>query len=66
MEQQKPIVWVVTYFDKDDPEATVALFDNAYAADKYKEYLINKHTHVAVDPCPVYSVFDTPGMEDTN
>jgi len=53
----EPIIWIVTYYDKGDPEATVAAFDNEQAADTYRAYLKNKHQHVSMDKCPVYSEF---------
>ena len=52
------IVWVVTYYDKGDPEATVTVFNNIQAADTYRAYLINKHQHVSMDKCSIYSEFN--------
>lgn len=50
-------VFVVSYFDKGDPEATVTVFSDKRAAGDYYTHILNKHMNVSFDECPVYDTF---------
>lgn len=50
-------VWIVTYFDEGDIEATVAAFSNKEAAQLYVETFEKLHTYVSLNEVPVYSSF---------
>ena len=51
-------IWIVSYFDDGDNEATVTAFDNNKAAYDYFAWANSKHQHASMDECPVYSEFD--------
>lgn len=50
-------VWIVSYFDSSDSEATVAAFGDEDAAIQYFKYLKKNREHVAIDKTPVYNKF---------
>lgn len=50
-------VWVVSYYDKGDPEATVTVFSDKRAAADYYTHILNKHMNLSLDECPVYNTF---------
>lgn len=60
MENELKTVWVVAYYNKGDKEPTVSVFNNDRAADEYRVHLKEQGCeHVSMDPCPVYSLFNT-------
>lgn len=50
-------VWIVSYFDHDDNEATVSCFEEEEAARQCFEYFKTTHEHVAIDKAKVYTGF---------
>lgn len=50
-------IWIVTYFDEGDIEATVSVFSNKEAAQSCVEAVEKLHTYVSLDEVPVYSSF---------
>ena len=47
-------VWVVSYFEFDDREATITVFSNEEAAKKCFESFKKTKSHVAIDKTYVY------------
>lgn len=56
-------VWIVSYYDKGDPEATVTAFDNKRAAADYYTHILNKHEHLTMDECVVYDTFEKGNID---
>lgn len=52
----KPIIYIVTYWD-DNKEPVVTAFDNKEAAESYYNYSINKHKGCCLDETKIYSSF---------
>lgn len=52
-------VWIVTYFDEGDIEATVTAFSNKEAAQSCLEAFEKLHTYISIDEVPVFSSFST-------
>lgn len=52
-------VWIVTYFDEGDIEATVTAFSNKEAAQLCLETFEKLHTYISIDEVPVFSSFST-------
>ena len=50
-------IWIVTYFDEGDIEATVTAFSNKEAAQSCLEAFEKLHTYVSLNEVPVYSSF---------
>ena len=50
-------IWVVTYYNRGEPEPTVTCFNNKENAMKYYEYILGEHDVVSIDECEVYSEF---------
>lgn len=51
-------LWVVSYCDDGDAEATITVFDNWDAAIKCKQFFLDtEHQRVSLDECPLYSNF---------
>lgn len=52
-------VWIVSYFECEDREATVTAFSNEEAARSCYETFAKEKSHVALDKVPVCSTFTT-------
>lgn len=50
-------IWIVSYFDYGDTEATVTAFDNQTAALSCCECFKKEHRFVFIDEVPVYKSF---------
>ena len=50
-------VWIVTYFDEGDIEATVTAFSNKEAAQLCLETFEKLHAYIWIDEVPVFSSF---------
>ena len=51
-------IWVVSYLDDGDSEATVTAFDNQGAAEKCFTHFKTIHKRVALDEVPLYTSFE--------
>lgn len=50
-------IWVVSWFNNGDLEATVTAFNNKKAAQKCYAHFLGVFDHVNYDECPVYGNF---------
>lgn len=51
-------VWIVSYFDHEDREASVTCFEEEEPARKCFEHFKTIHQHVAIDHTQVFMGFD--------
>lgn len=51
------VVWVVSWCDENDKEATVTVFDNRDNAEWCASVFSKQHHNVSVDECRVYTWF---------
>ena len=50
-------VWIVSYYEDGDKEATVTAFSNEEAAKLCYETFTKSRSHVSIDNVPLYSIF---------
>lgn len=58
MKQDLEKVWVVSYFENTDREATVTVFSDEEAAKNCYRIFLRTKSHVAIDQTYIYSGFE--------